>query len=132
MIGYHCVYKNKIWQKHETHKSSILLHSISLRYILILPYSPRLVFQVICFSGSFLNIFIMMIFFGEWCFSPRPMWMQLCIKHRTRSCHTQWVLIFLWTWPLIFLPLGATAQGELWPPQQSASILQCDGWRLPR
>jgi hypothetical protein len=22
-----------------------------------------------------------------------------------------------------FLPLGATAQGELWPPQQSASIL---------
>jgi hypothetical protein len=22
-----------------------------------------------------------------------------------------------------FLPLGATAQGELWPPEQSASIL---------
>jgi hypothetical protein len=26
-----------------------------------------------------------------------------------------------------FLPLGATAQGELWPPEQSASILRCDG-----
>jgi hypothetical protein len=23
----------------------------------------------------------------------------------------------------IFLPLGATAEGELWPPEQSASIL---------
>jgi hypothetical protein len=30
-----------------------------------------------------------------------------------------------------FLPLGATAQGELWPPEQSASILLYSSSFLP-
>jgi hypothetical protein len=33
-----------------------------------------------------------------------------------------WVVSFT-SWLLSFLSLGATAQGELWPPDQSASIL---------
>jgi hypothetical protein len=38
------------------------------------------------------------------------------------SVSDDWVYWHLFT-NASFLPLGATAQGELWPPEQSASIL---------
>jgi hypothetical protein len=31
-------------------------------------------------------------------------------------------------WFPSFLPLGATAEGELWPPEQSASISRCSSF----
>jgi hypothetical protein len=49
----------------------------------------------------------------------------LCIQGFPSS-KTQQILGFL-----PFLPLGATAQGELWPPEQSASILLYSSSFLP-
>jgi hypothetical protein len=38
---------------------------------------------------------------------------------------TVFLLRIILTLVTSFLPLGATAQGELWPPEQSASIIFC-------
>jgi hypothetical protein len=51
----------------------------------------------------------------------------------TQSLHTNVVAIFQNRQGLrssvlpSFLPLGTTAEGKLWPPEQSASIRRCDG-----
>jgi hypothetical protein len=48
---------------------------------------------------------------------------NFCRSANKEKIHGPWWILRFTKSILCFLPLGATAQGELWPPEQSDSIL---------